>query len=228
MKTQEQLAEHLGVSPRWLPESNDAEKIAEWVERGRCHIEHRGHKNAPLLVFEDGGIMELPTVRWAQTSRGWCLVSVDKTHSAQKTTHSDVCGTIDRIKAAMKDEPNWEGLHELLDDIEHMIRRMDRRREEYDGFVADLQSILSRAVRRKPVAPAFDWLEKLREELSQDPATVRSNRAAINETAESVRDVAQFLEYALEDYRAMAQELDERVRRIKGARTWADPHGSGD
>ena len=220
MNTRKQLAEQLGVNPKWLPEGDHAKKIAEWVERGRCHIEHRGHKNAPLLVFEDGGAMEIPTVRWVQTSRGWCLVSVDSTHSEEKTTHYDVCGTIDAIKAAISGEPSPDGLLELLDDIEHMIRRMNRRREEYEGFVADVQNIVSRAVRCKPVAQAFGWLDELRQELSNDPDVIKSNQASINDTAESVRDIAQYLEYALEDYRSVAQELGDRVRQIRGARAW--------
>lgn len=220
MKTRKQLAEKLGVNLRWLPGGEDTQKIAEWIEQGRCRIEHRGHGNSPLLVFEDGGSMEIQTVRWAHTARGWCLVSIDHAHSREKTTHYDVCGTIDAVKKAIAEVPNLDGLQELLDDIEHMIVRMNGRRDEYGSLVDDLRETLDKEIRSKPVPPVFALLSDLRVALSQDPAEVRRNYAGITETAEAVRDVAQFLEYSLEDYRDMARQIDGLIQKVKGARSW--------
>ena len=220
MNSRRELAERLGVHERWLPSVEHAEKIAEWVALGRCHIEHQGHRNAPILVFEDGGAMELPTVRWKNTVRGWCLVSSTDVHTEEKTTHYDVCGTIDAIKSAIDGEPETGGLREFLDDVEHMIGRMKGRRDEYERFTEDVRRLIESPVRGKPVEPASGLLASLHETLARDPSAVKAERAAIFEKAEAVRDIAQHLEYSLADYRDMVMELERLCREIRGARRW--------
>ena len=218
--TRGQIAEKLGVSLRWLPSAEHAGKIAEWIERGRCHIAHRGHGNAPLLIFEDGGSMEVPSVRWANINGDFNLISISETHSNDKTTHYDVCGTIDTIKEAIADAPELGGLQELLNDVEHMILRMNSRRDEYERFVDGIQNLLGRKIRRKAVHPASAHLSELRQVFSMDAETVKSRHDYIVDKAEAVRDVAQFLEYSLEDYREMVLEIERVCREIRGARSW--------
>jgi len=225
MMTREQLAERMGINHRWLPSGGrHARKIYEWVEEGRCRIEHRGHGHAPVLVFEDGGSMEIPSVRWADTANGRCLVSVSDIHTEDKTTHYDVCGTVDTIRSALEGEPNLNGLQDLLVDIEHMIRRMKNRRDEYEGLIANLKNVIERNVRCKEVPGAFAQLAELRKALSENIDVVKSNRDSILETAESVRDVAQYLEYSLQDYRDIVLELNRLCRDIQGARKWPQPN----
>lgn len=217
-----QLADTLGVHQRWLPPAEHAEKLAQWVGEGRCRVMHRGHGVAPALEFEDGGSMELPSVRWALTSRGHCLVSISDVHSEEKTTHSDVCGTVDAMKEAIAGEPDVTGLQEFLDDIEHMIRRMKKRRDEYDQFTEQLREAFDTEIRRKPVPPAFDLLDDLREALSQSSSQISANHDDIVVKAEKVRDIAQYLEYSLADYKKMVLEINRLCREIRGGRSWPD------
>ena len=53
------------IDERWLPPSPHREKLLEKIALGRAHIEETGHNQPPLVYFEDGGMMELPRVRWA-------------------------------------------------------------------------------------------------------------------------------------------------------------------
>lgn len=226
MSKQEEIAKKLDVNPRWLPPQDHAEKILQWVQEGRCHIQHQGHRKAPVLVFNDGGSMELPTVRWKDTPRGWRLVSVGSDHSDRQTTHYDVCGTVDHIEEAIEGEPELEGLQDLLDDIEHMLGRMKSRRDEYEDFVAKVREALEKDVRKKPVAPACDRLDELRQALAAGPDEVKKNREDITETAEAVRDVAQFLEYALRDYRDIALAIHRLYEEVRGGRNWSQEEGA--
>ncbi len=222
MPSLQQIAEQLDVNPRWLPPEKHAERILEWVEKGRCHIEHRGHGNAPVLVFNDGGAMELPTVRWMETPRGWRLASVGDEHTEQQTSHYDVCGTVDVIEEAIEGEPDLEGLQDLLDDIEHMLRRMKSRRDEYEDYVSGVREALESEIRRKEVSPAYDWLDELRQMLNRPPQAVQEDREEIVEKAEAVRDVAQFLEYSLRDFKDIALEINRLYREVQGARNWSE------
>lgn len=218
MSQSKTISERLGIHRRWLPESPHAEKIAEWVDAGRCHIVHRGHSAAPLLVFVDGGSMELPTVRWAETGRGWCLVSVAGEHSAEQTTHYDVCGTVDAIKSAVERGEIKLDLRNLLDDIEHMIGRMAKRSDEYSRFFADLQRLLEKDTRRPSAMTAAGHLAQLRNELT--PGSSDINVETILKIAEEVRAVAQSLEDSLSDCREIAREAAGYLRTIQGGRSW--------
>lgn len=221
MPRRDDIARELDVNPRWLPPQEHAEKILQWVEEGRCHIEHRGHRRAPVVVFNDGGAMELPTVRWMETSRGWRLASIGDEHTEEQTSHYDVCGTVDAIEEAIEGEPELEGLQSLLDDIEHMLRRMKSRRDEYEAFVSGVREALDRQVRRKEVSPAYGWLDELREMLDRSPGRVQAEREEIVEKAEAVRDVAQFLEYSLTDFKEIALQIHRLYEEVKGARNWS-------
>ena len=62
---------------RWLPSPPHREEILKVIEAGRAHIEERGHNVPPLLIFEDGGAIELPRVRHRVTRRGMQLAADD-------------------------------------------------------------------------------------------------------------------------------------------------------
>ena len=221
--TREDIAARLGVRSDWLPALEHATRIHEAVAVGMAYIEHRGHRKAPLLIFNDGGAMELPSVRWLETERGARLASVTDEHSSEQTTHYDVCGTVDTILDAVKHNKDLLPLLPLLDDIQSMIERMHRRRTEYEQFREQADSILNRAVRDKGLEPAYVWLDELRDRFSDDRVggEAGGDSAAIVETIEAVRDIAQFLEYSLSDYRKMAVEILTLIETVRGGRDWS-------
>ncbi len=219
--TEEQIEQILNVNPRWLPPSPHREKIAEWVRGGACHVVHRGHGQSPLLVFDDGGAMALPTVRWAETERGWRLVSEGEDASATQTRHLDVCGSLDEFKRLLVEDPDNEVMPRLLADVEHMIARLTTRRNAYCDFASEVIETAQAEVRGpKRYEDAAELLPKLNQYLDEDPQWISDNLDAIYDEVERVRDVAQFLEYALADYKEMALKLNSLYRAIKGGRNW--------
>ncbi len=222
MEKGEIIRQVLEENRRWLPPSPHDEKMAEQVAIGRCHIQHRGHGQAPMIVFPDGGAMQLPTVRWRETVRGWELIAESDEHSEHQTTHLDVCGTVDTIEEAIEGEPELEGLDVLMVDIEHMLGRLKRRQHAYEKYVAAVKEALEEVVRRKPVPPGFEKLNELREMLAKSPEWVAQHREEVVATAEIVRDVAQHLEYSLADFKKIALRLNELFVEIRGARKWDD------
>ena len=227
----EEIAKTLDVKSRWLPPFEDATMIAGAIARGVCYLEHRGHGFAPLLVFEDGGSMELPLVRWAETDRGFRLVSVGDSHGPHQTTHYDVCGTVDSIESAIGEwfsktkspasevdtENQIPGLVELLNDISHMIDRMERRRNEYVSFAREVEARLRAKNRYKSIDPARKWLSQLKNEL---PNIDGDSYESFVEKIEGVRDIAQYLEYSLTDYKSMALDIVDLLDRVRGSRNW--------
>jgi hypothetical protein len=184
--------------------------------------------------------MELPSVRWMKTDRGERLASVSVEHSTEQTTHYDVCGTVDSIESALEGlaaerrtaggeeayapvEIDAETLDSYLTDIDHMISRMKRRRDEYERFVIEARDLLERAVRRKKVEPAARLIAELRS-MMRDPAIAEeAKRREFVETIEGVRDIAQFLEYSLSDYKEIALDLLALIDGIRGGRVWRKP-----
>ncbi len=57
------------VDNRWLPPSPHREEVLRVIRIGRAHVEERGHNVPPLLIYEDGGTMELPRVRFAEVRK---------------------------------------------------------------------------------------------------------------------------------------------------------------
>ena len=53
----------ISVAEHWLPPSPHREAVLDVLSDGRAHLVERGHRVPPLLVFEDGGAMELPSAR---------------------------------------------------------------------------------------------------------------------------------------------------------------------
>jgi len=81
------------IENRWLPPSPHKEEVLKFLERGRAHIEEQGHNVPPLLVFEDGGVMELPLARYKDGN----FSPTDGTATRQ-TNYYDICGTINELK----------------------------------------------------------------------------------------------------------------------------------
>lgn len=113
---------------RWMPPSPHQEAILEILRRGRAHLEDRGHDLSPLLVYEDGGAMELHLMRLVDGK----LVAVAGAALPETTTkHVDVCGTIDELKRLWEEQPelvdsNPEQLQALLDHALQMVRRIEQ------------------------------------------------------------------------------------------------------
>jgi len=232
---------------RWLPPSPHREEILKKVEAGRAHIMERGHNIPPLLVFEDGGVIELPRVRYMMTRRGIELVAADdystkgvvheaegceqseaiSTEGIEQTKHNDVCGTIDELKGLLKENPELpksdpEHLNKLLDDVYYMTNRMQRRRENYEKFAAELASLCERmtTIESPETEQSYRKADEIRAILRDSPETITSRLEAIYELAEGIRDVANKMEACLSAYKKAAIEVGELYEKTKGGRNW--------
>jgi len=211
----------LNVNKRWLPPDEDCEAILYHINDGTAYIEHRGHGNAPLLVFMDGGAMELPTVRHRDTLRGMQLVSEGEMVSENQTRHRDVCGSVDEFKKLIMEDPDNPVLKRLLEDIGHMIRRLAKRRDEYRQFIDDVHEACQAEIREpERVALAYELIPELEKRIGSSAEGNQADEETIFEQAEAVRDVAQYLEYALHDSKAIALRINELFEQIRGGRHW--------
>lgn len=206
---------------RWLPPSPHKEEVLKRVEAGRAHIEERGHNIPPLLVFEDGGVIELPKVRYMMTHRGMELVAADDYLPRGQTKHNDVCGTIDELKGLLKEcllESNPDHFNRLLDDACYMTNRMQRRRENYQEFAAEFASLCERmaAIEGPETEQTYKKSDEIRAILRDSPEAITS----IYELAEGIRDVANNLESCLSAYKKVAIEVGALYENIKGGRNW--------
>lgn len=212
---------------RWLPPSPHKEEVLKAIEKGQAYIEERGHNIPPLLVFEDGGAIELPKVRWMMTRRGKQLVATGDSSAAAQTKHRDVCGTIDELKGLLKDKPELakcdpDRLYQLLDDACYMISRMQRRRERYEKFAADIASLGKRmeTVRGPEPDQAYKKADEIRTFLQNSPEDIPAKLERLYELAEGMRDVASKLENCLSAYKDTAIEVGKLYGEIKGGRKW--------
>jgi hypothetical protein len=212
---------------RWLPPSPHKEEVLKRIETGRAHIEERGHNIPPLLVFEDGGVIELPKVRYMMTHRGMELVAVDDFSPRGQTKHNDVCGTIDELKGLLKENPdllesNPDHFNRLLDDACYMTNRMQRRRENYREFAAELASLCERmaAIEGPETEQTYKKSEEIRAILRDSPEAIMSKLEEIYELAEGIRDVANNLESCLSAYKKVAIEVGGLYENIKSGRNW--------
>ena len=212
------------IENRWLPPSPHREAVLEFVRRGRAHIEERGHNVPPLLIFEDGGVMELPLARYKDgnfsPSHGGA--------SSRQTNYYDVCGSIDELRKLLEEKPETvqsdpERLFELIDDACYMLSRMQRRREKYKEFADGVKSASERL--NQIVGPdtevAYQKADEFRDVLRNESEEAAKKAPRLCELAEGVRDVANRMEKeALYAYRDLAIELGEIYAQIKGSRKW--------
>lgn len=210
------------IENRWLPPSPHREAVLKFVEKGRAHIQERGHNVPPLLVFEDGGVMELPLARYIDGN-----FSPAEGTATRQTNFYDVCGTIDEFKKLLEENPELPQSHparlfELIDDACYMLSRMQRRRAKYREFAAAVGSISERLSRvgGPETEDAYQKADELRKFLRNDPEKVAEKLRDTHELAEGIRDVANRMEKSLYAYRDLSKELGELYAQIKGSRKW--------
>lgn len=54
---------------KWLPPSPHREAVIDFLKHGRASLIPRDENEAPLMAFEDGGMMELDKVRFSPERR---------------------------------------------------------------------------------------------------------------------------------------------------------------
>jgi ElaB/YqjD/DUF883 family membrane-anchored ribosome-binding protein len=212
------------IENRWMPPSPHREEVLKFLERGRAHIEERGHNVPPLLVFEDGGVMELPLARYKDGN----FSPAEGDVVTRQTNYNDVCGTVDELEKLLKDKPELAQadparLFELIDDACYMLSRMKRRREKYKEFAEAVNSVSERLnqITGPRTEDAYEKADELRDFLKNSPEKVSDKMEELYSMAEGIRDVANRMEKEiLYTYRDLAIELGEIYARIKGSRKW--------
>lgn len=213
---------------KWLPPSPHREEILKAIEKGQAYIEERGHNIPPLLVFEDeGGVIELPTVRYLMTRRGMQLVAAGDTSSSDQTKHHDVCGTVDELKGLAREQPdlphsNPAIFSQLLDDACYMISRMQRRLKNYEEFRAEMAALCKRMTAIEGPDPNVEVkiADEIRVILRDSKESIPLRIDELDELAEGVRNIASRLESCLSTYKKAAIEVNACYEAIKGGRNW--------
>ena len=141
-----------------------------------------------------------------------------------QTRHPDVCGSVDELKGILTDNPDMakeepDTLFQLLDDSKHMIRRMHRRRTEYEAFVQAVSSLCEQA-EDPDVEQAYEAADRIRAALSERPAQVTRELADLHSLAETVRRIAQQQEKCLKHYKDLSVGITELCEEIRGERDW--------
>jgi ElaB/YqjD/DUF883 family membrane-anchored ribosome-binding protein len=212
------------IENRWLPPSPHREEVLKFLERGRAHIEERGHNVPPLLVFEDGGVMELPLARYKDGN----FSPAEGDPATRQTNYYDVCGTVDELEKLLKERPELAQadparLFELIDDACYMLSRMQRRREKYNDFAEAVKSVSERLnqITGPRTEYAYEKADELKAFLKSSPEKVSDRLEELHVMAEGIRDVANRMEKEiLYTYRDLAMELGEIYAQIKGSRKW--------
>jgi hypothetical protein len=209
---------------RWMPPSPHREAILAALERGRAHLEERGHNLSPLFVYEDGGAMELALMRVIE---GRLVAVADAQLPETSTKHVDVCGTIDEIKALLEQQPELadispEVLLGLLDHALKMLERMDQRLQTYREFARSVDAVSRRMdeLEHPDHGPAPGLAAQLRVHLAQGSDHVRAALPQMFDLAEAIRTIAGDSETVLYSYRDLAIELGALYERIREARDW--------
>jgi len=200
--------------------------VLEQIGNGQAHLVERGHNEPPMLVWEDGGEMILPTVRHVEGR----FVSDPSSSTARQTHFHDVCSHVNELNVlfergeALTNEERSLCL-QYLEDMAYMLRRMDRRRKQYLEF-ADLvkKSADDMAQIAEPdLQEALRHLDALRERLSDPSLPVRDQHQTLHQWAEAVRAVANASEDALREYRDGAIRLSRAIDHVRGGRDWRAP-----
>lgn len=213
---------------RWLPPSPHREAVLEQIRCGRVHIEERGHGEPPLLVFQDGGILELPRAR-AKENRVDFWQAPAEAAATRQTKYCDICGSTDELKQLMAEQPELadsapEEMLKLLDDMDYMLERLAKRRTRYEAFVEAVRSALEKVdeVKVADHDAAARESEALRRVIGQGAEAVRARIDEMHERAERYRDVANAAERVVRGHKDIAIGIGKRYRQIKGARSWDD------
>jgi hypothetical protein len=212
------------IENRWFPPSPHKEAVMDFLNRGRAYIEERGHNIPPLLVFEDGGVMELPKARYKDGN-----FSPDESSPvSRQTNYSDVCGNIDEFKNLLQTQPQLaesdpSRLFELIDDVCYLLSRMQNRREVYKASVDSVALVLERMqqVAGPNTNDAYQKADILKEFLKENPNQVTEKLDELFELAEGMRDVANRMEQeVLYQFRDLFIEFGEIYYQVRGSRVW--------
>ena len=216
---------------KWLPPSPHREAIIDFIARGRASIVQGAPDQPPLLMFEDGGSMELSKVRCCEKEPFYHADRPDKRVRAdyRATQYSDVCGTMDELKRIIAEEPERvrrepDYVQSLIDVARHMTGRMYRRQREYNNLAQRLGE-LHRQMAEVPVqdrAPADEGLDEIERLLRADPGCAEAQKERLDELAEQVRAVANGQEGRLREHKAVALAVYRAYLDIKGARDWTN------
>jgi hypothetical protein len=209
---------------RWFPQSPHKEAVMDFLNRGRAHIEERGHNIAPLLVFEDGGVMELPKARFKDGN----FSPDESSQASRQTNYSDVCGTIDEFKNLLQTKPELakndpSRLFELIDDVCYLLSRMQRRREAYNSSAEAIERLAEqlKQLAGPNVDDAYQRADILKNFLKENPDEVSVKLNELFKISEEMRDVANRMEQeVLYPYRELFIEIGEIYSQVKGSRSW--------
>jgi len=225
MDRKEEILEQWG---QWLPPDPHRQWVLDQVVKGRASIVHPDEDAPPLLLYEDGGSMVLPQVRWAGGGRPWSAGEpvIDESGERRNTKYYDVCSSVDEFKEHVAAGPEKlaeesENIDRLFDDIRHMIGRMYRRQHQYTDFADNLRKILAEldAVAIVDRAPSDNGLAEIERMLD---AGDTSDVERLNELAEQVRSVASQQELRLREHKAAALAVLGAYREAKGPRDWSE------
>jgi len=212
------------IENRWLPPSPHKDAVLEFLNKGRAHIEERGHNIPPLLVFEDGGVMELPRARYINGK----FTPDEKSAITRQTNYNDVCSTIDEFEKLLETKPDLAKsdparFFELLDDVCYLLSRMQRRREVYKKFSEAVCLVFEqlRQITGPNTDDAYQKADELRDFLKSNPEKVTEKLHDLYKLAEGMRDVANRMEKeVLYPYRDLFIKLGEIYAQVKGSRSW--------
>lgn len=211
----------IDINNRWLPPSPHKEAVIEFVRKGRAHIEERGHNIPPLLVFEDGGVMELPRVRYKDGQ-----FSPDETVAVSRQTRfNDVCGTINEFEKQISSEepPDRTELLLLLDDVCYLLSRMQRRREQYQSALQSVANIVEKMkeIAGPDVEIAYEKADQIRLIISEHHEELLNVVEKLISLSEEIREVANRMEKeVLYPFRDLFIELGDIYEQVKGSRIW--------
>lgn len=225
MNRKQQIIDEWG---EWLPPDPHRQWVLDQVVKGRASIVHPDEDAPPLLLYEDGGSMILPHVRWAGEGRPWSAgdPEIDASGQRRNTKYYDVCSSVDEFKEHVADGPEKlaeerANINRLFEDIRHMIGRMYRRQRQYTDFADRLREIIAEleAVEIVDRAPSDEGLAEMERLLDSDAP---ADAERLNDLTEQVRDVASRQEQRLREHKAAALAVLEAYREVKGPRDWSE------
>lgn len=218
----------------WLPPAPYREAVVEFVAKGRASIVQPASDQPPRLMFEDGGSIELPLVRYDGQQPFYSAEDATAAPSPdfRSTKYSDVCGTVDEFKRLVaedspffRDEPEY--IAERFEDIRYMIARMYKRQREYSDFAESLRRLADElaAVAIVDRTPSDEGLAEI-ERMLQNPGCVATRKKRLDELAEQIRGVASRQENRLREHKTAALKLRLLYRQVKGPRDWSEDEAS--
>jgi hypothetical protein len=209
---------------RWMPPSPHREAILAALQKGRAHLEPRGHSISPLFVYEDGGAMELALMRVVD---GRLVAVADAALPTSSTKHVDVCGTVDELERIWEHDPDRARedpgeLLALLDHIMSMLGRMEQRLGAYREFGEALAERATEmaALLHPDHTPAPSLASDLRAHIAAGHSAVTGDMVEMVDRAEAIRKIAGDSELVLYRYRDLCIEVGALYEAIRGARDW--------